>query len=470
MAIYTPEDIANLVPTTIPEAVAKAGYAFVCRSAPVLAGYAFLTGNLPAYAGAGAISVACGLPLIPLPDPLVPLRRPFLGGERPIQYRYQSYRYSSDGGCNKNPVDFRQGVVTGPVRRIDVVLSSQPVSCRPTNINLVGVGLEQAAGLPGVGLGAIFPDLGDYVSITLTPLDGSQDSPDYPSPIPYPLPPGVELPPGWPDAPRIPGGGGNQPIYDPDNPTQQPREWLPWKVLPIPLPIFVQPTLSVPINAPISIPISIPVSISPQIDAPITIQLDPDGNIRTPPDLICECPKGDDGEGPITLPTSVLEIPYFACSPTPAFQTVDVTVVSSSVPADLLDKLLSSANLAELGCECTNPEQKPASRLSSGRSGALIVAPQYSEELPPEVVSVEIRLSDYSQDDYRELSTFPGAGQRKFGAIAYCLLGSDGGADQVYLWDENTYYRLPNRLKPARLKVILRPGISWEVWDTGERQ
>lgn len=469
MAIYTLPELADLRPVNIPEAVAKGALGYLCRQAPGLAGYAYATGNLPAYAFTRGVEEACNRIPFPLPVPLAPLRRPFLGGERPIQYRYDAYRYSSDGGCNRNPVDFRSGIATGPVRRVDFVDSSQLVACRPTRVDFVGVELEQGGGLPNIGLGFIFPALGDYVSVTLTPIDGSQDSPNYPAPVPYPLPPGVELPPGWPDAPQLPGGEGNEPIYDPENPTQQPREWLPWKVLPVPLPIVVQPTLSVPINAPINIPISIPISISPQIDAPITIQIDPDGNIRTPPDLICPCPDDTGGDPIVCPPTTVLDLPFYSCSPTPSFRTISVTALSETVDPDLVDVLLSSANLAELGCAAINPEQQPESLLFQGRSGDILVNPQYTGVVPEEVASVEIRLSNYSLEDYRELTTFPGGGQRKFGAVAYCLLESSGGSDQVYLWDESTYYRLPRRLKPLRLKIMLRPGVSWEVWDTGER-
>jgi hypothetical protein len=312
-----------------------------------------------------------------------------------------------------------------------------------------------------------------YKFSVLSRVDGQADNCGNPPPVV--LPP-VEPPPGidpYPAPPNLPPGGGDQPVKPDTDSPDAPPYYIPWTVPPIIIPIapIIAPQFKPNLSVPITIPVNIPIQFSPNITGTINVQIGPDGNIRTPPDLLCECEyQPEPPDGPVTCPdTTLFNIPFYSCTSGGSFEEEVITVVSDSLPSGLFEKLLSSANLAEVGCESLTPDQEPESLIDSGRSGDVIVEPQYSAILPEEVVSVEIRLSNYSQEEYRELTTFPGGGQRKFGAVSYCLADSEGGACQVYLWDEKTYYRLPRRLKSARMKIMLRPGISWQLWDTGER-
>lgn len=475
MAIYTPEEAAALGPATnFEEAAAKGAFNFVCRAAPALAAYGALTGNLPAFAFGTGGTVACGLPFIEIPD-APPVTEPIPGGTCPVFYRVRvraklGTLCSGSGGS----IVEEQRNLQGPLQFSFPFFGNGNNQCKPgqqfeiRNWRLFNAGMTTGFSF------LLVEEFGDWASVvevsplTPEPVGGCGPAPPVQTPYPpsFPAPP-----PGYPDKPQLPGGGGTVPYKNPRSPADRPPDRIPWTIPPIPLPPVIVPVIKPTINAPITIPVSFPISISPNINVTIPVQLGPSGEIRTPPDLICPCEYGE-GDGPaVDCPETVLlDLPYYECGEDGGFKTATIAAVSNSVPPLLIDKLLSSSNLAEVGCESLAPEQAEPSLISSGRSGSVIVEPQYSDLLSDQVVSVELRLSGYSLGEYRELTTFPGAGQRKFGSISYCLADSEGGSDQVYLWDDRTYYRLPDRLKAARIKVLLRPGISWELWDTGERK
>jgi hypothetical protein len=471
VTIYTPADIANMQnPQTVPDAIAKAGYAFVCRSAPYLAGWALVTGNIPAAAGAAAIDVACGLPLIPIPNRPPPFTRPAVGGERPVLYNVVATLSASDGGCNRKPLIVQRAQVMGPVERVLSFVSTQPVSCRPDRIPMMAPGFQWAGG-GAAGMGSfMFPDLGDWFTVVCTPVDGSSDSPSYP-PIPFPtLPPGTQLPPGYPDNPQLPGWETDRPIYrDPSNP-DQPTDWLPIKIPPIPLPVIIpiRPTVNVPINAPISIPVTFPLTFSPSISGQVTFQLDKDGNLRDEEDHICECPEKLP-PGANCPDTSVVELPYYECGNDAGFKVATLEAVSSSIPSGLFEKLLSSSNLAEVGCEVTGGGDVVPSMIANGVFSQNLVEPWYSGELPDGVVSVELRIISFPEKDLNELSVFPGASQYKFGSICFCRVSSEAASQPVWVWDKKTYAVIPREGGKYRVRLLLKPGVQWQLWDTGER-
>jgi hypothetical protein len=474
LPIYTPNEAANLGPArNLGEAAAKGAINVICTSAPLLAGYGIATGNVPATAfGAGA-SIACNLPFIDVPFP-PPVFTPVTGGQCPTAYVVvvQGMWERADG--LRQVVQSAETSYPGPIGP----LFEERRDAAATNYSLV-VRFRDGAGnlwdALNVNGSSADPDNEVkwlfYEYVLLQRVDGLPDNCGNAPPVQSPLPPGFELPPGFPSAPRLPGGGGTVPYKDPrQDPVIPPRQ-IPFTIPPIALPPVVVVPIKPTLNAPITIPVSIPVSISPNVNITIPVQIGPSGEIRTPPDLICPCEYGEeDPSGAPDCPELIdIEVPYYSCDSGGEFLTTTLSVVRSTLPSDLLSDLLSSSNLAQIGCESIAPDQLPPARLESSRTPDFGSPPYYSVLLPEDVVSVELRITEFSPLEYREISTFPLGEQRKFGSMSYCIDGLDGGDNPTYIWDTSTYFRLPKRAKPGRLKILLRPSISFELWDTGER-
>lgn len=474
MAIYTPEEIAALGPARdFGEAAAKGAFNFVCRSAPALAAYGALTGNLPAFAFGTGGTIACGLPFIEVPD-APPVTSPIPGGTCPVFYRVRirakvGTQCTGSGGS----VIEEEKNLRGPLNFSFPSFGTGGNECKPgetyeiRNWRLFNSDLTDGFSL------LLSEQFGDWATVLeVVPLSPEPTGGCGPAPpVQTPYPPGFPAPPpGYPDNPRLPGGGGTVPYKNPRSPADRPPDRIPWTIPSIPLPPVIVPVIRPTINAPITIPVSFPISISPTINVSIPVQIGPSGEIRTPPDLICPCEYGDEPGPVVDCPETVtLDIPYFECGENGGFKTLALDAIASSVPEGLVDKLLSSSNLAEIGCESTAPTQLPPVRLESSRTPDFGSPPYYSILLPEDVVSVELRITQFSTREYRELSTFPLGEQRKFGSMSYCIEGLDGGDNPTYIWDRSTYFRLPKRAKPGRLKILLRPSISFELWDTGER-
>jgi hypothetical protein len=49
------------------------------------------------------------------------------------------------------------------------------------------------------------------------------------------------------------------------------------------------------------------------------------------------------------------------------------------------------------------------------------------------------------------------------------LEGVEGGGDYIYVFDEQTYIPLPKRGKSGKLRILMKRGISFNVYDSGER-
>jgi hypothetical protein len=64
---------------------------------------------------------------------------------------------------------------------------------------------------------------------------------------------------------------------------------------------------------------------------------------------------------------------------------------------------------------------------------------------------------------------FPSANQRKFGSVGFSIKPIGGGGKPIYIYDEDTYIPFPKRSKVGRLRILLKRGLSFEVYDTGER-
>ena len=146
--------------------------------------------------------------------------------------------------------------------------------------------------------------------------------------------------------------------------------------------------------------------------------------------------------------------------------SAELEVLTESLPPALVGRLIDTVNLALESCgEDPRPVQEPEELLSSG------TAPNPAGEqfvpVPDECVSVRLRIT--SPGSARQVTTYGTAGQRKYGSLGFAMTNMNGGGDYVYVYDPETYYPLPPRGKPGRVRLLLAPGVSWQLYDTGER-
>lgn len=473
MAIYTPTELVNSAPAaTVEEAIVKGVVNTICVSAPLLAGFGLATGNIPAIAFGVSGSIVCQLPLLPLADPPPPAFIPVTGGQCLTNYRVVvQAKWIKPGGFTR--------VETSPEKLIPGPIGGLYVVNTPIGDGSIGKTIYCQYGTQGRSI--------DWLNVISSPGDGRTDWEWYNyiflqredglpdncgnAPISQPsLPPGSTHPPGWPENPYLPGGRDTQPYLPPGDDDGR-RPWsLPIIVAPVILPVTVNAngSLSFPINAPINIKAGLEILPDAQITGEINIQLDGDGNYRTPPDLLPE------EEPPVICPEvpeiSSFNVPYAICDQDGGDITSDrLQVVSSSVPPGLFNRLLDSAELALIGCDQRPKEPVTPVLIASGASGSLD-ARLWSVLVPdPETVVVRLEITSHRQKDIKETIQFAGTGQRLFAVISSCLEGGVGGGDAVECWDEKTDLRIEKSSLPRRIKVLTRAGISWELWDTGER-
>jgi len=143
-------------------------------------------------------------------------------------------------------------------------------------------------------------------------------------------------------------------------------------------------------------------------------------------------------------------------------------VPRGSVSDSLVDAFVSSAVLANRKCEEASPEQLPESLLFSATtsSGGGEV---FTEEIGNEVISLRVKITEYNENLLPQITSYPDSNQRKFGSISYVGPGVEGGGDYIYVFDTDTYIPLPRRGKKGRLRILFKPGTSFQVFDTGER-
>lgn len=210
----------------------------------------------------------------------------------------------------------------------------------------------------------------------------------------------------------------------------------------------------------------------------------PDGTgkpVKTNPD-----PELPDSEDDLLqrIYKRLAEIKDCVCQPSSEFKSVDLPLVASSLdcevetrtlflpkdePASLLvQDFTASAILAKTACESSLIEQLPesflfaATTLEDGRE-------LFSGDISPEVVSLRFKITGFNSNVANRITTYPAANQHKFGSVNFTIKNSNGGGDYVYVFDQETYLPLPRRGKVGKLRVLMKPMISFEVYDTGER-
>lgn len=152
---------------------------------------------------------------------------------------------------------------------------------------------------------------------------------------------------------------------------------------------------------------------------------------------------------------------------TKVFRTLQV--LKDSVTPELVEEFDQSAELAIVGCECNNTvPQINAMEIFSGT-----ITDRNSVVFSP-VLDMTIRAVVLTINDYDRLHTriYRMAGTEAEGDYGWMAVSADqfsSGGHVTRLVSRETYLRLPNATKPLRVRLSLRKGTSFTLWDTGER-
>lgn len=149
-------------------------------------------------------------------------------------------------------------------------------------------------------------------------------------------------------------------------------------------------------------------------------------------------------------------------------QTESLLVPRGSISETLFDKFVRTAVLAQEACSKKTPEQVPQELIyaaSTTMDGRELFTPKFG----PEVVSLFLKITDVRPEGPRKIELYPASNQRKFGSVSFVLTTIAGGGDSIYVFDVETYIPVPRHAKDGRLRLLLKKGLSFEVYDTGER-
>lgn len=180
----------------------------------------------------------------------------------------------------------------------------------------------------------------------------------------------------------------------------------------------------------------------------------------------CACPK----PAPPVCDYDLVDIPYLDTSDSAnpcKVSNFKLQVAPGGLSTQNADRLLSTTVAAVNGCKAAKPVQEPEVLIAVG--AVPDDAPeQFTPPIPPEIVSVRIRITSVPSS-LSKIQLFPGAEQYKFGSVAFSLIPARAGGDYVYIFDRDTYIPLPRRAKSGVIRLLLKAGVGWEVYDTGER-
>lgn len=331
----------------------------------------------------------------------------------------------------------------------------------------------------GGGHDFVYTDPAGDVTCFLARQDGGVDdcgnrSPTY---LPNPGSPGLP-PPSYPQLPWTPDGRPQLPG------TNIPQPYLPPGFgKPIYLPI-VTPPIVLPISP--SFPITIPLNVSGTLAGTLNIYVGGSITIKYPDGTIAQQVDLSEITDLLSLmKTEMDEIKACACRPLPggSFEIVQIpylpagtdcspSVFPLSVEPGSLDTakallLQQTVSKAVEGCKKGTPPQLPETEIFSART-YYDSEEIFSPLIGPEVHSVRLQIHQFSGSS-REITSFPSASQYKFGSFCFSLppLGSAG--DSVYVFDQSTFLTLPTRVGRGYIRLLLKPGTSFTLYDTGER-
>lgn len=375
----------------------------------------------------------------------------FTGGQCQVFYNLRVRgRYRRQDGFEET-VTSNQRRVRGPVQGLRLI--STPGSTPGSTVLSVVV---QSASGDTEGISTVSQPPSNaiqwlwYRIIDLRREDGQPDNCGNPPLAPYPRTPSAPSP--YPPAPP--------------NPPNPPGTFPPITINVLYAPVSLGFELNVPIdfggvnfNGRVSFPITIPVSVGGIRIGDVRFNFE-DGVEYVPaePTPVTEPPPECPDLTTIVVPFAIRE----SCSQSSA----EIEVSTNSLPPALVGRLIDTVNLALESCgEESSPEQEPEVLLSSGTAPA--PSAEQFVSVPDDCVSVRLRIT--GAGSARQVTTFGATGQRKYGSLGFALSNMAGGGDYVYIYDNETYYPLPPRAKPGRIRLLLSPGVQWQLYDTGER-
>lgn len=403
-------------------------------------------------------------------EPLPPWGLPSKGGQCRTFYRvFGAYKITNASSCQV--VEVVTGgtgvVVLGPVsseKATDTTVNSSCNSPVPRTISNSFTKIIDGNGGFISSIGGGWPALGDFDYIVgYQRLDGLADNcgDEFPPPV---LPPG----PPYPVPPETPDGDPFIPEWRRDDP-YDPGGGRP----PLIIPIIVPPIILKP---DISFPITVPITVNGMIVGSITIQFNGEFNVTFGPPAVpyddseikallkeirdCAC-AGGGGTVIETIQLPVLQPE--GCST----ESVQLSVAAGAYTTAISNRVQATVAAAIVGCEAVEVAQEPETLLSSGTAPNPPVE-QFVTGITPEIVSVRLQITAFNSEA-EPVTTFPAAGQRKFGSIAFSLPPARAGGDYVYVYDLDTYLRLPVHNKEGVIRLLLKAGTGWQLYDTGER-
>jgi hypothetical protein len=80
-----------------------------------------------------------------------------------------------------------------------------------------------------------------------------------------------------------------------------------------------------------------------------------------------------------------------------------------------------------------------------------------------------LKITEIRDDGPEKINLYQASNQRKFGSVSFVTDGVVGGGDYIYIFDQETYIPLPRRGKEGRLRILMKKGLTFEVYDAGER-
>lgn len=445
---------------------------YLCFAWPFIVGAATRTVDPRVRALAIPAAALQSLLLCPPPAPkdvIPPFGLPALGGKCPVLYRVRyNLRATNIDSCSV--VINTTGQLTNPILG---PISIQPFSDASGFTTCLGEPRQQVfneklrliAGNGSIAgdIGGGWPSLGDFTQITaFLRVDGLADNcgdgvppPVLPPQNPYPTPPvGPDGNPFIPEYkqydPYIPGPG-RPPILVPI-------------VFP---PIILKPDISFPVTVPINVGGINLGGLTIKADGTFNASFEITGEPYNDKEIkrilaeirACACASSGTTVQTIQLPV----ISESSCSPS----SVPLSVQAGAYTPAVADRVQRTLAAAILGCENKTPTQEPEVLLGTGVVPSPAVE-QFVTGITPEVVSVRLKITAFTESSV-PITTFPAAAQRKFGSFAFSLAPARAGGDYVYVFDQDTYLRLPPHEKDGVIRLLLREGTAWELYDTGER-
>lgn len=146
-----------------------------------------------------------------------------------------------------------------------------------------------------------------------------------------------------------------------------------------------------------------------------------------------------------------------------------ILAVRGSVDVEMITRFQESAQEAKECCENNKPpKNKNAEEIFSGIC-TLEDPVVFSPEIGLEVMSVVLEITNVENPSLRYYKLAGAQSEAKFGHLGWTTEDFSSDSDGVLCWSLETYYSLPGRTKLGRVRISLKHGLSFTLWDSGER-